>query len=198
MALTDRRASEQAGRPLETTISLALQGGASTVLFREKDLPPRERTHLGRRIADMVHNAGAALIVASDAELAAELNADAVHLSTTDVLPNSLMHSGMAFGRSCHNDDELTKAQAEGVMYATLSPIFLTQSKPGYGPALGVDRLIESAQRSSIPVWALGGIDETNVLQCLSKRVAGVAIMGSVMSASDPKIAMMRIIQAMK
>ena len=51
-------------------------------------------------------------------------------------------------------------AAGEGCDYATLSPIFVSASKPGYGPALGVGALRDAP----LPVYALGGVDPSNAL----------------------------------
>ncbi len=76
----------------------------------------------------------------------------------------------------------------------TLSPIFLTISKPGYGPAVGLDALAEAARRSQGPVVALGGIDESNIAACLAAGARGIAVMGDVMRAADPEATVRRLL----
>jgi thiamine-phosphate pyrophosphorylase len=82
-------------------------------------------------------------------------------------------------GRSCHNADEVARAAAEGCDYITLSPVFATASKPGYGPALGVDGLARLAATAP-PVYALGGILPGDVPGVLA-AAHGIAVMGPVM-----------------
>ena len=68
--------------------------------------------------------------------------------------------------------------------YVTLSPIFPSRSKPGYGPALGVSALGIGTQK----IVALGGI-ETPAQARGPRREAGavgVAVMGAIMRAEDP------------
>jgi thiamine-phosphate pyrophosphorylase len=69
--------------------------------------------------------------------------------------------------------------------YATLSPIFPTASKPGYGPPLGVEAL-RAAAESGLPVFALGGVLPENARSCREAGAHGVAVMGPVMRAQDP------------
>ena len=79
----------------------------------------------------------------------------------------------------------------------TLSPIFASASKPGYGPALGLERLGEVAAASPLPVIALGGIeDEGSVRACLDAGAAAVAVMGAAMRAADPAPLLARLIGA--
>jgi thiamine monophosphate synthase len=88
-------------------------------------------------------------------------------------------------GRSCHDADELARLSTED--YATLSPVFATESKPGYGPVLGLARLATLAARSPRPLLALGGISAAeDAAACVGAGAAGVAVMGAVMRAPDP------------
>ena len=66
-------------------------------------------------------------------------------------------------------------AHAGDVDYATLSPIFETDSHPNT-PPLGVAAPTEAA-KSTVPLYALGGIDETNAEEVFKTGVYGVAMM---------------------
>ena len=90
-------------------------------------------------------------------------------------------------GRSCHDLDELRRAAAEGVDYVTFSPVWVTASKPGYGPAVGLGGLERAcATVPDLPVYALGGVTPSRVAACREAGAAGVAVMGAVMRAPDP------------
>jgi thiamine-phosphate pyrophosphorylase len=100
-------------------------------------------------------------------------------------------------GRSCHNADELSQARRDGCDYVTLSPVFQTPSKPGYGPALGLTGLAGLVPRTGLAaavglpreamaVYALGGIQPVDVAGCLAAGAYGIAVMGPVMR--DPAI----------
>jgi thiamine-phosphate pyrophosphorylase len=93
---------------------------------------------------------------------------------------------GALLGASCHSLEEATAAAAAGAGYVTLSPVFESASKPGYGPALGAAGLGAMAARLRIPVVALGGIAAGNAGACLQAGAAGIAVMGAVMAAADP------------
>ena len=80
--------------------------------------------------------------------------------------------------------------------YVTLSPIFLSDSKPGYGPALGLEALRAVSAVAAGPVIALAGIDATNAAQCLAAGASGVAVMGEVMRSADPKETVRRLLRA--
>ena len=79
----------------------------------------------------------------------------------------------------------------------TLSPIFLTGSKPGYGPALGLDALAAAACTAPGPIIALAGIGPDNAAQCLAAGARGIAVMGEIMRATDPERTVRRLLAAM-
>jgi len=72
-------------------------------------------------------------------------------------------------------------AGEEGCDYVTLSPVFATASKPGYGPALGPHGLSALTVETATPVYALGGVHPPDVADCLAAGATGVAVMGPVM-----------------
>lgn len=181
LVVTDRRLAGE--RPLVDVVRSAVAGGARAVLLREKDLPVAERRRLAIELAGVLAPVGGTLVVAGDPALAAELGAG-LHLAAGQPLAPG---AGRLVGRSCHGPAELAAARREGVAYATLSPVFPTASKPGYGPALGPDGLAAAvAAVPDLPVLALGGIGPGRVAACRSAGVHGVAVMGEVMRAGDP------------
>jgi thiamine-phosphate pyrophosphorylase len=174
LVLTDRA---QVDRPLRDVLAAAVAGGARTIVLREKDLPRPERLALARWLRDLLAPLGGRLIVAGPDPLVA----DAVHLAATDPVPAGVR----LVGRSCHDADEVDRLSTED--YATVSPVFPSASKPGYGPVLGPAGLGALAARTTRPVYALGGVaSAAQVSDCLAHGAAGVAVMGTVMGAADP------------
>ena len=104
---------------------------------------------------------------------------------------------GALLGASAHDPDEALATAESGADYVTLSPIFESASKPGYGPALGPAGLNVLAARLTVPVVALGGIGAGNAGACLAAGAAGVAVMGAVMAAADPGAAAKALLAAL-
>ena len=71
----------------------------------------------------------------------------------------------------------------------------MTASKPGYGPALGLEGLASIAARSPGPVVALGGITPENAAQCVAAGARAVAVMGEVMRSVGPQATVERILR---
>ena len=103
---------------------------------------------------------------------------------------------GGLIGASAHSVEEAAALLTAGADYVTVSPIFVTASKPGYGPALGLDGLARVVERASGPVIALGGITAQNAARCCAAGAQGIAVMGEVMRAADPQAATAEILSA--
>lgn len=162
-------------------------------------MEPAERRRVGERLIGLVRAAGGKLTVGGDIDLAAALGADGVHLgggrSASVAAARDRLGADAWVGVSAHGGGEVVQAAEAGADYATLSPIFATASKPGYGPALGPDAL-RAASRSGFPVLALGGIGPDTLPACREAGAAGVAVMGLPMRAPDPAAAVRRCLDA--
>ncbi|MGY0006960.1 thiamine phosphate synthase [Micromonospora sp. I033] len=172
--LTDRW---QARRPLVEVVEAAVAGGVRWVVLREKDLSQAERAALAAELRSILADAGGRLIVAGPDPL----NGDAVHLPAAGPYPPPAVR---LVGRSCHDATELARLTTED--YVTLSPVFSTRTKPGYGPPLHPAGLRELVAASPVPVLALGGIETPEqVRECVAAGAAGVAVLGALMRADD-------------
>jgi thiamine-phosphate pyrophosphorylase len=183
LVITDRH---QARHSIETIAAAVARGGGRWLLLRDKDLAREERRDLAIRLAKIAAEHGVALSVSTDVGLAAEVGVG-VHLqAAAAVAPaRSRLGSAAIIGISAHGLDDVRAAVAAQADYVTLSPIFLTDSKPGYGPALGTAAL-RAAAECDIPVLALGGVTADTAAACLAAGARGVAVMGEIMRADDP------------
>ena len=194
LVISDRH---QARQPLEEVAEAVFMGGCRWFSLREKDLPPEERRTLLAALVALGHRFGAAVTAHEDIEAVAAAAADGVHLASGGSpeaararLPDALI------GASAHSADEAVALLRAGADYVTASPVFLTPSKPGYGPALGLEGLACIVAQASGPVVALGGITPGNAASCRSTGARGIAVMGEVMRSADPKASVERLIRA--
>ncbi|MGC4108291.1 MAG: thiamine phosphate synthase [Thermomicrobiales bacterium] len=113
-----------------------------------------------------------------------------VHLGARS-LPVGLVrqHLPLPFvGVSVHTLAEGVAAAADGADYVTFGHIYPTPSHPGEPPA-GIGRLRELVDAVGIPVFAIGGIDATNVQEVLHAGATGVAVISAILRADDPAAA---------
>jgi thiamine-phosphate pyrophosphorylase len=177
----------QAWRPVDEIVSAAVSAGARWVWLRDRDLEAEPRRQLALRLAAVMREARGVLTIGGDIELATAIGCGAVHVrDVADVGRARRMLGRSAWiGMSAHSVADVGNASAAGADYVTLSPIYATASKPGYGPALGADA-ITLAAKSGIPVLALGGICGRNASTMRDAGAAGVAVMGGIMRSENP------------
>ncbi len=196
LVITDRG---QAGAPLPEIAEALFQAGVRWLMLREKDLEAAARRELRCDLVARGVPFGATVTVNGDLAAAQAAGAAGLHLPTGGNLDAARRALGpdALLGASAHTLEEAMAAAAAGADYVTLSPVFESASKPGYGPALGPAGLGALVARLKVPVIALGGIGAANAGACLAAGAAGVAVMGAVMAAADPAAAARRLIAAL-
>ena len=161
------------------------------LIVREKDLRTKEYRTLFAKVARIAHKGGKKCLAHGRIALSvmSELGADGIHLPL-DVLREWRAASGrrsvpqagavQLVGASAHFAAEIAEAVALGADYATLSPIFATDCKPGAAP-LGIAALAAACKESPIPIFALGGIGMDKLDACIEAGAAGCCMMSELM-----------------
>ena len=164
--LTDRRriASPE-------PILRALPTGAA-VIYRDYDDP--KRTAVAARYAAICRRRGVFFLVGADASLADAISADGLHLPARALMTAAPRRRPGLLTASCHNADELAHAARAGADLALLSPAFTTLSHP-YTKNIGPARFISLATTATLPILALGGVNETNAHRLRGPNVVGLA-----------------------
>jgi len=175
-------------------IDKALEGGVDTILLREKHLDSAKLLSLASKLRILTEQHHAKLMIHSQADIAKAVNADGVHVDAKSISEMKQIKQwlGDAFlvSASCHDAVELTHAENQGADFCFLSPVFPTQSHPG-APSLGAEQFLNLASQVNMPVIALGGI-EPDVIPLLQGH--GVATMGGILDAANPKQAASNLI----
>ncbi len=195
LIITDRH---QARAPLAALAWAAFSAGGRWLMLREKDLEAAARLAMLQDLIALGAPYGAAVTVNSDLAAAAAAGAAGVHLpaGADPAAARAALGAEALIGYSAHDVNEANAAAAAGADYVTLSPVFESASKPGYGPCLGPEGLGAAAARVPVPVVALGGVTAANAGSCLSAGAAAVAVMGPVMRAADPGAAVAELLAA--
>ena len=194
--ITDRK---QTKLPLPEAVRLALQGGVPAVQLREKDLPVRELLALAQELRIITREFGAKLFVNDHVDVAVAVGADGVHLGHQSMPVDAarrIVGSGMLIGSSTHSVQEAKDAEAQGADFITYGPIYETPSKKPYGKPVGKSSIREVKYPINIPLFALGGIKSTNVLQVIAAGADGVALISSILAADDITAASWKFMQA--
>ncbi len=193
VAVTDRRAT---GPDWIERVRLALEGGATAVWLREKDLTARQLFPFAQSLRALTRSFHAALIIADRADVALAVEAEAVHLGWTSLpveAARAVVGSRCDIGVSCHSIEEVEAAVRGGADYLIVSPVFPTPSKEQWVAPVGLDGLREACSRFHLPIVALGGIDSGNAAACFQAGAAGIAAIRSILYASDVREAARRL-----
>jgi thiamine-phosphate pyrophosphorylase len=180
--ITDRRqlpraAGESPEDVLRKQVRAAMRAGVDYVQIREKDLEGRALAELVESIAGMPEKKTARLLVNERADIARSCGADGVHLPA-DSLPVAAVRNWVGknwiVGVACHSVAEVERAAEAGADYVLVAPVFDTASKPGMKP-MGLAAFGEICRRAAVPVFALGGVTESNARSCIEAGAKGLA-----------------------
>ena len=121
------------------------------------------------------------LIINSSLELANQLEAPAVHLSSSRLksLTSRSVFAGRWLSASCHNQEELDIAAQTGCDFVTLSPVQKTNSHPLASP-LGWGKAADLAGQSPLPIYMLGGLSSQDREQAKKSGAQGIAAISAL------------------
>ncbi|MCK5681344.1 thiamine phosphate synthase [bacterium] len=122
-------------------------------------------------------------------DIAILTDADILHLGQDDLpiaAARCLVGEQMPIGRSTHSLEQALKAVADGADYLGFGPIYTTPSKRKPDPEVGLAGLREMLAQVSLPVVAIGGLNETNVVSAAATKVPAVAVIRSILQSENP------------
>lgn len=153
----------------------ALSNGIRRVQVRARSLSGEAWKTLARDAVARCRDAGAAVLLNGDIELAQELQAG-VHLraSQLDALAARPLPDGLPVASSCHTPDELQKAQALGCDFAVVGSVHPTPSHPG-GQAIGWQGFVHRREGVSLPIYAIGGMGTADITEARRHGAQGIA-----------------------
>lgn len=183
---------EQSKQPLEEAVAAALEAGVTAVQLRAKALTDRDYLALAYRIKKQCVRFDALFIINDRVDIALAAGADGVHLGVDDMpLSNarSILGIDRVIGYSPGTDADTKTARIEGADYLGVGPVFVTPSKNDAGPAIGLNSLRHRVYLAGLPVIGIGGITSANARSVIETGAAGIAVMGAIIGASEPRSA---------
>jgi thiamine-phosphate pyrophosphorylase len=166
------------------TIKGLIIGGADIIQLRAKELTDREFFILASKIKNIIKNYSTLkndlrFLINDRVDIAKLINADGVHLGQEDIPPECarrLLGKNKLIGLSCHNQEDINYAKTQPIDYISIGSVFSSSTKKELKP-LGIDEFKRLLSLSfPIPVIAIGGINDKNILQFKGLNIKGVAI----------------------
>ena len=165
------------------TLETQLNNGLKLIQLREKQLTPLALMRLAKQVLAMAKPFAAKVLINGDMDLALKVSADGVHLPSAALMvlaekPTDLTN-GFLVAASCHNAPELAYAEKLGLDFAVLSPVKKTHSHANQS-AMGWERFQETIKHFSLPIYALGGMDASDLANALSCGARGIAMQRAI------------------
>jgi thiamine-phosphate diphosphorylase len=180
-------------------LSAALDAGADVVQFRDKRTDRAAVAAAGKRVAEICRDRGALFIVNDDAQLAADLGADGIHVGQEDAPPaqvRKIVGPAKIIGLSISHLHEVEKAAADPDLdYIGFGALYGTPTKPDAEPA-GPEMLAEARKRVTFPIVGIGGVTAANLGPAIAAGADSVAVVSAVFSAPDPAAATRELLAA--
>lgn len=184
------------GAPAERVIEVATaaaRGGADVVQLRHKTMPRGELLDLARQLRGLL--TGTLLIVNDHVDIAMLSEADGVHLGPDDLsigAARRVAGDRLLVGASASTPERAREAVAAGADYLGSGPAFATPIK-AEKKVLGPEGIAAIAKTVEVPVFAIGGIDATNIDHVMAAGLRRVCVIRAVADASDPEQATRRL-----
>lgn len=156
------------------------------IILREKDLSEAEYKELAVKVINICNKHDVTCVLHNFSGVAIELKAKSIHLPLP-ILRKMTEEEKSFFsviGASCHSIEEAVEAEKLGCTYITAGHIFVTDCKKGLLPR-GLGFLKDICKRVSIPVFAIGGINESNITSVRESGVKGSCIMSGLMCCKN-------------
>jgi thiamine-phosphate pyrophosphorylase len=169
-------------------VAAALKGGLTLVQYRDKTADDTTRLRYATKLAQLCHQHDALFILNDRVDLAVAVNADGVHLGQQDIpiaLARQILGPQRLIGRSTTNPTEMAEAIAEGADYIGVGPVYETPTKAGKAAA-GLEYIRYAVEHATVPWYAIGGIDASNLPQVVAAGATHVAVVRAIMQAQDP------------
>ena len=170
---------------------LAAEGGAEIVQFREKHpQTTRALVEIARAMQAALAGSGTRLLINDRVDVAAAVDAWAVHLGRDDLDPaiaRHLLGPEALIGGTANSLAEARAVAAGPVDYLGVGPVFGTTTKANPAPTLGLDGLAAIVAAVDKPVIAIGSITPDRARDVLATGAHGIAVVSAVVAAGDPR-----------
>ena len=186
-AVTDRHWLN--GESLYSQVEKALKGGATFIQLREKNLGEEEFLAEAKEIARLCKSYHVPFVINDNVEIAKKVDADGVHVGQSDMEAGDVrakLGQDKIIGVSTQTVEQAILAEKHGADYLGVGAVFPATSKDD-AAEVSYDTLKAICEAVSIPVVAIGGITQENVVKLTGSGIDGVAVISAIYAQKDIK-----------
>lgn len=172
---------------LADQVEKTIKSGATFVQLREKNLEFDEFVKSAREIKAVTDKYKIPFVINDNVEVALSVDADGVHVGQSDLAVKNVrdkIGEHKILGVSAHTVEQAVKAQESGADYIGVGAVFSTTTK-GDADNVTFDTLKKICSAVSIPVVAIGGISNKNIMELSGSGVDGVAVISAIFAKPD-------------
>lgn len=192
-AVTDRTWVGE--KSFEEQVEESLEGGVTFLQLREKHLAEEEFFKEAVKIRQLAAKYKVPFVINDNVEIARKVQADGVHLGQKDMgllEAREILGADKLIGVSCRTVEDARKAEALGADYLGVGAVFGTSTKKDAKP-VAREELQAICRAVSIPVVAIGGVKESNLMELKGSGVSGVAVVSGIYGQKNIKEACRRL-----
>lgn len=184
-AVTDR--AWLGDKTLSWQVEESLKGGATMIQLREKHLDHEHFLKEAKEIKELCRKYQVPFLINDDVDLAVEVDADGVHVGQHDMEAGEVRKKigpNRILGVSAQTVEQALLAQQAGADYLGVGAVFPTGTKDD-ADAVSIQTLGEICHAVSVPVVAIGGIGQHNVMQLAGSGICGIAVVSAIYAQPD-------------
>ena len=185
--VTDEKACN--GKDFYKCIEESIKGGIKIVQLREKNSSTKDFYEKALKVKEICKNYGALFIINDRLDIAQAVEADGVHLGQADIpieKARKILKNKFLIGATARNAKEAKKAELLGADYIGSGAIFGTNTKDN-AKKLEMEDLKKIVNSVKIPVFAIGGINISNVCMLKNIGLQGICAVSGILSEKDCK-----------
>ena len=174
----------------------AIAGGARVIQLRDKISTKKELLPIAEQLKQLCAEHDVLFIINDHLDLLLAVDADGLHLGQDDLpikTTRRLLPVDKILGISTRTVDGAVAAQAEGADYIAVGAMYPTPSKQA-AQVVGVERLSQVRQAVTLPLVAIGGINQENAAAVMAAGADSIAVIRAVVRAQAPEKAAREIV----
>ncbi len=176
----------------------AVRAGVKIVQLRMKHATREDILREAREMRRVTRGTDTLFIVNDDPALAAEAEADGVHVGQDDMSPAEVRAKFpqlKVVGLSTHNLDQVRASWDQPIDYIGVGPVYATPTKDIPDPTLGPEMAGRMIAAARVPAVAIGGINAETLPPVLVAGARNFAVVRAVCQSPDPYSAIRKLLE---
>jgi len=170
-------------------IERILKSGIDYIQYRDKLNSTAVKYYTAKKLKTLCNKYKTPLIINNSVDICLAVEADGVHLGKDDMpidVARKILGPDKIIGASARTLQNLKRQEKSGADYFGIGALFKTNTKKD-AEIISIEKLIELTSNTSIPVFAIGGINEYNAVKLKNTGIKGICTSSALMNSPNPE-----------